>query len=60
MRKKLAYLGLGLGLTVAALASGVRPASAASNCTTTCGPDGACCSTCCRIGTRVICTYQPC
>jgi len=60
MRKKLAYLGLGLGLTAAALVSGVRPASAASNCTTTCGPDGACCTTCCHIGTRVICTLQPC
>jgi hypothetical protein len=59
MRKKLTYLGLGLALTVAALASGARPAQAASNCTTTCTPDG-CCSTCCRIGTRVICTYQPC
>jgi hypothetical protein len=60
MRKKLAYLGLGLGLTIAALASGVRPAAAASNCTTICDPNGGCCSTCCRIGTRVICTERPC
>jgi hypothetical protein len=58
MRKKLAYLALGLGLTVAALVSGVQPAAAASNCTTICNGD--CCSTCCRIGTRVICTAQPC
>ena len=58
MRKKLAYLGLGLGLTVAALVSGVRPASAASNCVTTCNGD--CCSTCCFIGSKVICTAHPC
>ena len=58
MRKKLAYLGLGLGLTVAALVSGVRPAAAASNCFTVCSGD--CCSTCCHIGNKVICTERPC
>ncbi len=56
MRKKLTCLGLGLALTLAALATG-RPAQAASNCVTTCN---VCCQTCCRIGTRVICTEQPC
>jgi hypothetical protein len=57
MRKKLTYLGLGLALTLAALASGVKPAQADSNCVTTCN---VCCQTCCRVGTRVICTQQPC
>jgi hypothetical protein len=57
MRQKLTCLALGLGLTVAALVSGVKPAEAASNCVTTCN---GCCQTCCHIGTRVICTYQPC
>lgn len=57
MRQKLACLALGLGLTVAALVLGTRPAEAASNCVTTCN---VCCQTCCRIGTRVICTQQPC
>jgi hypothetical protein len=59
MPRKLAYLGLGLALTVAALASGVRPAAAASNCTTICDPNG-CCSTCCRIGNKIICTERIC
>jgi hypothetical protein len=59
MRKKLAYLGLGLALTVTALASGVRPVAADSNCTTTCDPGG-CCSTCCRVGNKIICTLRPC
>jgi hypothetical protein len=57
MRKKLTYLALGLGLTAAALVSGVKPAEAASNCVTTCN---VCCQTCCRIGTRIICTQRPC
>ncbi len=59
MRKKLAYLGFGLALTIAALASGVRPAVAASNCTTTCDPGG-CCQTCCHVGAKIICTLRPC
>jgi len=58
MRKKLAYLGLGLALTLAALAASVQPA-AASNCTTTCDPGG-CCQTCCQVGGKVICTLRPC
>ena len=57
MRKKLAYLGLGLALTVVALVSGVKPTEAASNCVTTCN---GCCQTCCRGGTRLICTQRPC
>jgi hypothetical protein len=57
MRGKLTCLGLGLALTVVALVSGVKPAEA-SNCVTTCPGD--CCSTCCQIGFKWICTYQPC
>jgi len=62
MRKKLTYLGLGLALSVAALASGARSAAADSNCVTTCDPFGGCCQTCCRIGTsnKFICTERPC
>ncbi|HEX3557163.1 MAG TPA: hypothetical protein VIA62_28385 [Thermoanaerobaculia bacterium] len=60
MRKKLTYLGLGLALTIAALAAGVQPA-AAGTCVTTCDPFG-CCDTCCQIGTsnKWICTERPC
>jgi hypothetical protein len=57
MKKKLTYLALGLGLTVAALVSGVKPAEA-SNCVTDCSTG--CCSTCCQTGTKWICTYRPC
>ncbi|HYX26343.1 MAG TPA: hypothetical protein VFC23_19475 [Thermoanaerobaculia bacterium] len=60
MRKKLTYLGLGLALTLAALASGARPA-AASNCVTSCDPYGGCCQTCCQLSpTKWICTERPC
>jgi hypothetical protein len=60
MRKKLAYFGIGLALTLAALASGVRPAAASSNCVTTCDPSG-CCGTCCRLPNgKVICTEHIC
>jgi hypothetical protein len=58
MKKKLAVLGFGLALTVAALVSGARPAQA-SDCTSYCSPEH-CCYSCCIINGARHCTVPAC